>query len=193
MNQNEPNQGAFSDLRSGARVMTGLLHSVAVTGNVFLHRNLGPRYMGLQAAAAVLLIPLWTVFWPHDDCRPLLWFLLAYLAMCFFARIGICWRFLRGRHAHSRYDGTPRLLRLLPWMGELRIKQFVEPALVFTIGVLLLPVSQPLGSYLMLVAFALFASVSTVQVYQRQRVMNLHDAFLDQREVVDGFRRMRDD
>jgi hypothetical protein len=193
MRPDAPQGGSPNSFRTAGGVVATLCKTAGAPVETILHRNFGPRHFGVPAAAAILLIPFWSVFWPHDDCRPLLGFLLAYLVMCLFARLGIFWRGLRGRHAHSRYNGTPRICRLLPRLDEVQIKLYVEPVLVFLAGVLLLAITPPLGSFLMFSAFGLFASVAMVEAYQRQRTMDLHDAYLDQHAFADSFRRVRQD
>lgn len=195
MNQQAPAppSGGLHDVRTATNVLNAFARTFSMTVEVFLRGGFGSRYLGMHAAGGIVLIPFWSVFWPREDCRPLLGFLFAYLAMCFLARLGMGWRALRGVRSHTRYNGRPRLLRLCPWMDEVRFKKQVEPVLVFTLGVLLLPLSQPLGSFLMVAAFALVVSVHMVDTYGRVRAMDMHDAFLEQRELAERFRRMRDE
>ncbi|MEM7398088.1 MAG: hypothetical protein AAF354_04015, partial [Pseudomonadota bacterium] len=46
---------------------------------VFLRRRFGRRYLGGQAAAVLLLVPLWSLGWQEHDPTPLWWFLGLYL------------------------------------------------------------------------------------------------------------------
>src|SRR6185295_17133154 len=133
----------------------GVLHfacrSLAATAEVFLHksRSFGERYLGLQAAAAVLVIFFSTAFWRGENFAPVLLFLLAYLVACGLARFGVMARVQAdGVQVHTFYTGTPRIMRWMGRMSEETVKRIVEPMLVFTIGVLTLPASEPLGTFL---------------------------------------------
>jgi hypothetical protein len=170
-----------------------IFRALTLSVEVFLHkgRTFGERYLGLQAAVAPLLMLLFPLLFPRHDPRPMLWLLFAYLAMCGAARLRLTLRRRRSGHVHSLYTGQPRLGRLLRFASEITIKRFIEPPLVFTAGVLLLPRSEPLGCYLMLAGFALFATVNQSIVQERVRALEMSDAFLDQRSLAERFRDMR--
>jgi len=170
--------------------------ALAVSMEVFLHRSrsFGTRYIGLQGAAALPIILVYTMFWPGHDVSLVLDFLIAYVVMCFFARIGVIARIRQsGPREHSRYNGTPRLMRVMRRLSERTVKLAVEPILVFTVGTLILPTSEPLGFYFMLGAFGLLVSVYLSDGFDGQRAYDMHDAFLDQRQIVERFRSMRGD
>jgi hypothetical protein len=193
MNGREPSQGdgLFPSFRTAANLMAFLAEMLAASVLVFTRTGLGPRYLGLQAAAAVVAIPCFSVFFPYEDARPLLWFLLAYLGMCLLCRIGTQIRLARGIHVHSRYNGRPLLSRVLPWLSETAIKAAVEPASVLMLGALVAEWSLPLGSYLMLSAAGLAVSAALIAGYERQRAMDMFDAFTDQGVIAERFRQMR--
>ena len=86
MPQQKP--GMFESFRNSMGVGLFICRSFAVSIEVFLHKEMGERYLGLQAAAVLLFVPLFSLFWPGFDLRPLMLFLLAYLVMCFFSRVG---------------------------------------------------------------------------------------------------------
>lgn len=186
-------QGFLSDMRTGAGAVTLICQALAVSSEVHLRRGFGVRYMGLQAALAAVAIPCFCIFFPHDDPRPLQWFMLAYLGMCAWNRMGSVRRALRGDHVHSRYNGTPLLGRVLPRTSELTVKRFVEPAVVFTLGLIVMEVNRPLGAYLLLSAFGLSATTGMIELYGKQRAQDMYDAFEDQRDLGERFRRMRGD
>ncbi len=68
----------------------------------------------------------------------------------------------RGDFVHSRYNGWPRLAKFFSRSSERTIKGGLEPAVVILTGILLLPLSQPLGSYLMAAGIALALSHSII-------------------------------
>jgi hypothetical protein len=169
---------------------------LAVSVEVFLHRSrsFGERYVGLQGAAVLLIVPVFAAFWPGHDLRPLFWFLAAYLCMCFLVRVGVAIRLHReGPVQHSRYNGYPRAGWLTRRIGEEKVKLMVEPLLVFLAGILTLPYSEPLGAYLMLASAGLSLSVHLTVGYERMRIQNMNDAAIEQRDFAEGFRNRRGD
>lgn len=170
--------------------------SLATTVEVFLHesRSFGQRYLGLQAGAGVLCILVFPVLLPDRDVRPLLDFLLVYLFMCGVARFRVQWRLRRGgADGHSFYSGRPRIMRFVGRMSEETVKRVVEPVIVCLVAVFMMPASEMLGGYLLLAGSALFLTVNIHADIQRVRSMDLQDALLDQRHLVERFRSMRRD
>lgn len=66
---------------------------LAVSVEVFLRRSrtFGERYMGVQAALVILLVPIYCAWWGGYDVRPLFYFLAAYLFMCLVIRMAESW------------------------------------------------------------------------------------------------------
>jgi hypothetical protein len=196
MNQ-DPRPDQQNGFRNFVSAVVFVARSLAVSVEVFVHKtdSFGERYLGLQAGAAMLLIFFWPVFCePIHDPRPMLIFLLTYLAMCAAVRARLNLRARRGKpQPHTRYTGTPRLMRFTGRMDESKVKCTVEPAFVFLIGGVALTVSPPLGGYLMFASLGLLISNSLAEGCERQRTRDMHDAYLDQRRVVDRFRDLRRD
>jgi hypothetical protein len=177
--------------RNGLSVGLFICRVLAVSVEVFLHKGMGERYLGLQAAAVLLLVPVYSLFWPGYDLRPLMLFLPAYLVMCFVARAGIAARLKRGEHCHSHYTGWPHGIKPGTKCSELTAKRVVEPAIVMMAGFLLRQFNPPLGTYLMFAAAGLLISVSASDAEQRTRSLDINDAVIDQEQVADRFREMR--
>lgn len=193
MNREQP-QGSFQQFRVFLSWFVFLSQSLAVSLEVFLHRRFGERYVGLQGVAAILIIFFYAGFWPGYDVTPLLEFLLAYLALCFLARIGVLRRRRRGgTQEHSHYTGWPRVMRLTGRLTEITVKQTVEPLLTFLVAVFTLPVSEPLGGYLLLATGGLIVSVNASLGAEHTRAINMNDALIDQRHLAERFRGMRGD
>jgi hypothetical protein len=165
--------------------------SVAVSVEVFLHREIGERYLGLPAAAVLLLVPLYSLGWRGHDLWPLMLFLLAYLVMCCCARVGSLVRRFRGEPGHSFYTGWPRVMTARAKWSEVTFKRFVEPLLVLSFGFLILLANPPLGTYLMLAAGGLFISVNASIAEERTRALDMNDAVIHQEIVAERFRGMR--
>ncbi|MCA9639500.1 MAG: hypothetical protein KC492_02370 [Myxococcales bacterium] len=158
---------------------------------VFLRTNVGERFLGLQAGAVIPLVLVYSVFWEGHDVRPLFAFLGCYLLACLSLRFRGIWHRRRGEIVHSQYSGTPLLMRaplLRRWLSERATKSTVEPLLVLLLGYLLLSASAPLGSYLMLAAGGQFVSFQLALAYERQRLMDARDAYIEQRHMAERFR-----
>lgn len=191
MNEQQPNN-AGNDLRAAMHWTSFIARTLATSMEVFLHRGFGERYLGMQALAVVPAVFFFTAFWRGHDVSPLLMFVLFYLGMCAAARA----RMLRSRAAggpqeHSGYNGQPWLMRFWPQLSEERLKTTIEPALLLLIGLLVMPLNAPLGSYVMLGAVGMIVSVQMYLADQRARVLDMHDAHVEQQNVVEGFRHAR--
>lgn len=181
-----------------ATAILGWLHflcrSLAAMVEVFLHRpaTFGQRYLGLQAAAAVLVGFFSTAFFRGGDIRPVLVFVALYLVMCGVVRFAVAARTRGGGpRGHSMYGGTPWAMRFAGGLSEETVKRIVEPMLVLVGGALTLALNEPLGTLLMLAAFGLFASVNLSAGFDRTRALDLHDALLDQQRVGEHLNDMR--
>jgi hypothetical protein len=171
-----------------------MLRLLAASVEVFLRHEgtFGERYLGGRALFAGLLIFFFPVFWPDEDPRPMLVYFGLYLAACACIRVATVRRIKRGGpQPHSLYSGEPRLMRITGRISEVTIKGIVEPMLAFVVGALCLPVSEPLGVYLILTALGLLASVQLALGEERQRAIDMNDAYLDQRDAAERFREMQ--
>jgi hypothetical protein len=178
---------------NGWPVVVFLVQAWATSVEVFLHRRFGERYLGVQAAAILLLIPVYCLAWPHQDLQPMIGFLLFYVLMCAIHRIdGLASR-LRGMRCHSYYTGWPHLMGLLKRANEVTVKRYAEPLLVLGIGYFIRGGNPPLGTYLIGSSLCLFLSVTLSEEQSRQRALDLNDAVIDQQQVSERFRTMRGD
>ena len=191
--QEQAQQGwtPFEDAKKAANILVFTAMAVASPVEVFLRTKFGSRYFGLAALGGLFVVPLWSLFWP--DASPVgLWvFWGLYLVMQLRARIESARMGARGECVHTRYNGWPRLARLFRKMSEQRIKAGVEPLLVIVAGVCLMPVSQPLGSYLMIAGFALGVTHSVIESVERARALEINDALIEQQQTSERFRAMR--
>jgi hypothetical protein len=192
MQQQQGNDWDSSRLVAG--VLLFVCRALAVTVEVFLHRvgTFGERYLGLQAAAGFLLILLYPACWPHHDARPVFVLLVMYCLALLCNRVATLRR--RGEALpHSLYSGTPTLMRPLGWLKEATVKRIVEPLAAFLLGVLAMPVSEPLGGYLLLAAGGLFLTTNLAASVERRRLLDMNDAYEEQRNLMEQFRQMRRD
>jgi hypothetical protein len=168
-----------------------LIRSWAATVEVFLHKApTGRRWPGLFGLGGAILIFFFGALFPGRDARPLLAYLVAYLMACVWTRSLTAWRSRRGGREYGWYTGRPRLLTLLPFLGELRTKCFAEPIVVLTAAVCVLPWSEPLGAYLLGASLALYVTVVAADTEERVRAEELLDQVCMQRRLAERFREL---
>lgn len=188
-------QPGFMDRAKGAfGWFLFICNSLAVTLEVFLHKGMGSRYLGLQALAGAAILFFWGGFWPGHDVGPMLTYFALFLLFCFAQRMDALKRLSHGvAPGHSRYTGWPLLMRLFRRTNEVTLKRIIEPALVFLCGAMVCDANEPLGKYLMLASLGLFISVQSNLNFERTRATDMNDALIDQRHVSERFRDMRGD
>lgn len=172
----------------GAGVFLLVARALACSLEVFLHKSssFGERYLGAQVAIAALLIIIWPAFAPEHDPQPMLWFLGAFLVMCAAARAGTVARRARGELGpHSFYTGTPRLMGR---QTEKAVKGSVEPFVVWLTSALLSQDSPLLAGYLGIAGCGLLVSVQLTMAAERKRVLDMHDAYMEQRRTAEEWR-----
>lgn len=185
--------------KTGVNNFLGVFFFIArtfgVTAEVFLRRSdsFGQRYFGLQAAAGFVLILFWPVLWQGHSAKPMLVFLALYWLALLCARIRTKARVKRGGpQPHTLYNGAPTLQKVWRRSPEHRIKTVIEPLYIGSIALCVAIVSVPLAAYLALAGLCAAASSGMGGALQHRRTMDLHDAFVEQRDTAESFRRMRD-
>lgn len=181
-------------IRRDVGIVVFVLCVLAASVEVFLRRDrtFGERYLGTRTFFAAVLLFFFPVLWPEHDPVPLLIYFGLFLVQCMLIRLAVARRLRRGGpQPHSLYSGTPLLMRLTGRIDEATVKGIVEPMLVFVAGALTLSISQPLGTYLMLASFGLLASVQLAIGAERQRAVDMNDAYIDQRDAAERFRAMQ--
>lgn len=177
-----------------ARIESGfvllVMRALACSVEVFLHRSstFGERYLGAQAAIAALIMLFLPAFAPAHDPTALWCFLGVYVLACASIRAGIVKRKLRGELGpHSFYTGTPVLLGRL---GETAVKRIVEPVVVWIASAVLAELDPLLAGYLAVAGFGLLLSVSLTAAAERKRMLDMHDAYVEQRRAAEDWRSM---
>jgi hypothetical protein len=138
------------------------------------------------------LILLSPALFSGSDLTPILWFLVAYFGMLVVVRVATVSRRLRhGATEHSYYSGRPLLMRLNKRSDERSTTLAAEPLLVGLTGLVVQEMNAPLGTFLVLSAVGLVVSVGMSIMIERRRAIDLHDAHVEQRHVLERFRKMR--
>lgn len=199
MQQNQPQEPGFMQ-RCDQSMRTMMFASSVFTAplHAMLRKDMGPRYMGVPALIALLLLPLWPGFFPGHDPRPMFWFWLVFVAACLCRRVAGLLKpnELNGDDeapplVHSYYSGWPRLSRLFPKWSEEKVKSTGEPLCIGLVGLVLLDGNEPLGSYLLWAAAAQCFSTNAILMRDKARLADMHDAYLEQTDTANRFRAMR--
>lgn len=191
MAQDPHSSDPLEDSRVGFNWLCLGIDSYAFVPKVFLHGNFGARAFGARAFVAWIIIMVHGMWWFPEDATPLgiLWCL--YFGMCLLHGIHRHVRCLRGTlySTHSRYDGTPFIMRYFPLWSEMRIKQVLEPAILVAIGILLGVWNGPLGSFLIVAGVCQSVGYSFGQVIDQERQLDMNDQLLEMQYHSDRMRR----
>lgn len=181
----------IEDTKNLSYVLLFAARAIASPVEPILRRKFGTRYFGWATAVGFFAPPLWMMFWPGEDPSGIFVFWLIFLLMQLSARIESARMAAKGQYIHSRYNGWPRLARFFKTMPEQRIKAGPEPLFVFIAGAALMSVTAPLGSYLMVAAFSLFAMHAVADAVERAQAVEMNDALIEQQNVAERFRQMQ--
>ena len=170
------------------RVTWQVMQTGVTSVEVFLHRRFGERYLGLYAWTPLIAIPFPSLFFPPEDFGPPFVFMLMYLVLLLLDYLEIWRRCRRGDREHSRYNGEPMWFGSFGITHERSVKLYVEPLLVLGIGAAVLGYNVPLGGYLIFAGFSLAATNQKIDWWDRQQVVDMHDAVMDQQQRAERFR-----
>lgn len=181
---------------SGAANLGGAFATFAEV--TLFRRHFGCRYFqGLRVFWALLLIPVFSLFWQGYDLRALYAVWLLFLVRCAFHR----WESRRAerrsrgpmglRMPHSLYNGRPILLPRFPKMSERDIKRKAEPAVMLAFGLASLIFSPPLGWFFLWCAVGMYMHTAALDLYERQRALDILDAAVDSEDIAARVREHR--
>ena len=174
-----------------ACLVEGIARAIALTVEVFLHRGFGCRYVGCGMMGTGIIF-VFAEFFPTEDPRPILCFLIAYAVLWLIATVGVLIRHWRGNDpVHSRYTGRPYLWHLLPGWKEENVKH-LEALAVILLGYGVHFLNRPLGDYLMFAASLVFLRGYNLAATRRSRAVEMNDSVIDQRLVAQRFRDMQE-
>jgi hypothetical protein len=145
--QDEGNPNYLKD-ETTLNVLWFVLRVFSTSVVVFWRHGFGEQFLGPAAVAVLIAVPAWVCVFPAEAPEPMLVFLAAYFGMVLVARASTLRRWWRGIACHSRYNGTPYLCALLPYLDELHVKLWIEPPLTVLLGLALQFDSPPLSAWL---------------------------------------------
>ena len=163
-----------------------MAYSTAI--EVILHRNMGHRYLGFQAVAVLLLVPLHTLFMETRDPELTAWFLLFYVLFCFAQRCNMWDRRSRGVYEHSQYNGYPWLRGEKSTISEIAFKTWVEPVIVVGGGLLLCGLDRAFGSFIVTCGASMCIKGLVSLQLRAAETSDMRDSMIEQQQRVDRFR-----
>ena len=110
----QQNADPFHSLRGNLNIVLFIIRTWSTSIEVFLRRDFGDRYLGWQAMAVLILVPLYSLGWRDYDLQWLSWFIPAYLVRCLYVRVCAFTKRQRGEYWHSYYNGWPCCLGRIP-------------------------------------------------------------------------------
>ena len=169
------------------------MRTLATSIQVFIRGGFGARYLGLNAAAVLVIVPLFFAFKRVTDFREIGFYLGSYVVLCCLHKRGIKLRLSRGEVWHTYYDGEPLLQRFVPRLkcSEVTFKRWFEPFLVLGAGLLWAESNEPIGTYLMLCGASMACMTHMYQVQEATRLNDLNDSILDQQSLAERLRGSR--
>ncbi len=189
MNQQQPQpSNMVEDTKNAINWLMIFVHIYSTAIEVFLHLDMGHRYLGFQAAAVLLVVPLHTFFFKTRDPSATAWFLLFYLLACFAQRCNHWDRRKSGVVIHSYSNGYPWLRGMKSKVSEIAFKTWVEPTVVAVLGVLLRQYDEANSSFLLTCAAAMCFKNLVGQHINYEEVTDMHDSLIEQQQKADRFR-----
>ena len=173
-----------------------VLRALSVSVEVFMRdsRTFGQRYLGVQAAAAIGVLCIYSLFCDPSEAGWIYGFLCIYVFALAVARgQSNANRRRAGVVPHSYYSGRPLLMRLNGHLKEGQVKGVLEPIVVWVAGGVIVGSHPALGFYLILAGTAVMLTSQVANAAERKRVLDMHDAYMQQRQTVEEWRDVRRD
>ena len=189
--QQSPQQNASFADHAIRELIQGLIRSICLTIEVFFRWDFGSVYVG-SGFMGVVVIWIFSMFFPPGDFAPLFYFSWVYCAVWLVALTGMLIRYWRGKDKlHSKYSGRPHLLLLLPGWREDYVK-YLDAVIAILLGWGVHHLNVPLGDYLMAAASLLLFRDFAIGSEQRNRAVQMNDQVIEQKLVAEKFRAMQE-
>ena len=158
---------------------------LATSVAVFLRRGFGREALGWNSLVAFFLLLFLGAADPAFG-----YFAIAFTFAQVFRRVET-FRLLRGGAVlHSQYAGFPYWAMKLPFVkSEKAAREAVEPLICLVVGVLLCPLSENIGGYVMLCGVGFIARYCIEELVMRKRVERMHDARIEHEWYSNQMRR----
>ncbi|WP_020476166.1 hypothetical protein [Zavarzinella formosa] len=166
---------------------------------VFLRKpgSVGRAYFGYAGLMSIFWMAVFTIYTSHtnSEARAMEIFFFAFLASAFYH--AVTGALTRPRHLHSSYMGNSVIGVVWPWLlqkrGELWIKKYAEPAMLLILGLVMVHISTPIGSYLLFGVFTLRGAILLIERRDRLRTEAMNDAVIEQRYLHEMYKPYMED
>jgi len=183
MSKEQP-QMSFTDFRFAVNLVTWLAHILSLPLNVFLHRGLGERAIGIPGVVVIPVLILYGTLLTGRGAWTIVVVLWLYIIMCAVWRFYAVYRRRRLKiPVHSRYGGRPWLQDLMPNRTELTVKR-IEPLIVFLFGLATLWVNLPLAGFLVASAIGQALSIAITEAMNHAKMLDQQDALIEQEQLA---------
>lgn len=146
MTKQPPNQPTKIDPRQAFDPIYNVLTLICGVATVPLHCGFGSRGLAPYVYTVFFMIG----YIGFGRCPQLALYLPVWMAMVAYRRCTI------DKRQISNYRGYPYLACLLPFVSGEKQGRIVEPFLLFVLGIYLLPISIPLGRFMLGIGAAMF-------------------------------------
>lgn len=178
------------NMQAGVNLLHWLFNGQAACIAPFLRQGMGVNYPGADGLVGLVMI---LAYGSVTGDRWMLTYFWGWLIAIILRRIESFRLQRRGEVLHSRYTGTPLVLKFRFIKRETTAKNIVEPMLCVVIGALLCPVSEALGQFVMLGAISLMGQRAIESQVNINRVRKMRDLEIEQRMLGEWFRGQRKD
>ncbi|HEX4132934.1 MAG TPA: hypothetical protein VHZ24_23075 [Pirellulales bacterium] len=186
MSHHHPSQsGGSLSLRDSFNLMYMLASAHATCLTPMMRHSFGVEALGWNGLGAFLVMGVAMMAAPGADMKSLFcWWLMAFMLQ----RLRTMKLVRNGWVAHSRYDGYPWLALQLPLVHDERTAKTIEPFLCLLGGMLLYPISEAVGQFVLLGIGSLSIKLSIERQTERVKLQRLRDAEIEQRSLIERYR-----
>lgn len=181
----QPPSSEGFNFRQTANLTYLLASAHATCFTVFFRHSFGTQAFGRNGLLALVLLLVYAGL--AEEPRMLTYACL-WLAALVLQRLRTGWLVLSGMVWHSRYAGYSYLARMIPFVRTERAARTVEQFFCFLVGLLLLPVSESLGLFVMAGGVSLAIVLGMELEITRNRVRAMRDAAIEQRHLAALYR-----
>lgn len=178
----------FEDTRGAINVVYWVFKGLGTCVTPFIRRDFGVNGIGSSGLVAFLII----IFYGGERNAPeIVLYLMAWLAALFWRKSQSARNERKGRAEHSQYDGWPWLAMKIPFVKSEQKAKSLEPFVCFFGGGFICPISETIGTLVMLSAFGLLlARVIDLRAHET-RVRRMRDAMIEMELISRDLRRFR--
>jgi hypothetical protein len=160
---------------------------------VFTRVRFGERYLAGHALLAMPAMFLVVGAQANQNSDDLFVFMSVWALAYLCARADVQKRRRRGDMEHSQYNGFPILAKLRPFrrLGERQVKLALEPIVIFLFSAFVCEWNEAIGGFMMWGAAGTMVTSAMSQAQERQRLTDLRDTQIEQRNLAERFRENR--